>query len=295
MEYDELDVEGLALVGKGGNSEVYALGDGRVVKVFNEGLPLDMIEYENARGAEAYAAGVPCAKPFGMVRVHTRFGIVYERLCGEDLLTRMAADKGHLDDYVGQFARQVRAMHAIEVDAGVLSDAKQVTLGFLNRLEGRLCTADEVARLRRVCDVIPNRATFVHGDCHPGNTMLHDGRLTFIDLASCGYGHPIFDVVGMCSIFLFASRDEGRRQALVPTRDFTADQCRRIWDTFLRTYLDTSDEALLAKAERQVGGFAKVRNLLRTLIVPDNELFAYDSIKREALAFADAGPETLCF
>lgn len=291
----ELCVEGLTLVGEGGNSQVYALGDGRVVKVFNEGLPLDMVEYEDARGQEAYLAGVPCAKPYGMVRVQSRYGIVYDQLKGEDLLTRMAADKEHLRDYVRQFARQVRAMHGITVNTAALSDAKQVFLGFLSRLEGHLCTADEVERLRRVCEVIPDRATFVHGDCHPGNAMIHDGRLVFIDLASCGYGHPIFDVVGMCSIFLFASRDEERRQSLVPTRDFTSEECRIIWETFLRTYLATSDEGLLAKAERQVIGFAKVRNLLRTLIVADDDLHAYDATKREALAFVDTDLEPLCF
>ena len=68
-------------------------------------------------------------------------------------------------------------MHGIEVDTAKLNDAKQVFVGFLNRLEGHLCTLEEVERLRRVCEAIPNRSTFVHGDCHPGNVMIHDGRL----------------------------------------------------------------------------------------------------------------------
>lgn len=294
MSYGELSVDGLELVGEGGNSRVYAMGKRKVVKVFNEGLPLDMIEYEDVRGKEAHAVGVPCARPYGMVRVGNGYGIVYERLVGEDLLSRMAAHKERLLDDVRTFAEQVRTMHAIEVGTGALSDSKQVFLGFLSRLEGRLCTAEEVARLCRVCEVIPNRTSFVHGDCHPGNVMIADGRLVFIDLSSCGYGHPIFDVVGMCSIFLFASRDERRRRDLVLTRDFTADECRAIWKTFLQTYLATSDEALLVRAERQGVGFARVRHLLRTLIVADKDLHTFDAAKREALAFVDSGVEPLC-
>ena len=100
MKYVELSIDGLELVGEGGNSRAYALGSDRIVKVFNKGLPLDMIEYEDARGREAYAAGVPCAKPYGMVRVLGGYGIVYERLEEDDLLSRTASDKAHIYDNV---------------------------------------------------------------------------------------------------------------------------------------------------------------------------------------------------
>ena len=114
---------------------------------------------------------------------------------------------------------------------------------FLDRLEGRLCSAGEVARLKRICSVIPDRTTFIHGDCHPGNVMERDGKLILIDLSSCAYGHPVFDLAGMYSIYMMSAQDEGRRKRLVPARDFTAAECCTIWETFLNSYFETKDEA----------------------------------------------------
>lgn len=285
----------LELVGEGGNSRVYRLDDDRVVKAFHEDIPFDMVAHENTRSREAYAAGVPCAASFGMARVDSCYGIVYERLDSADLLTMIARDKTHIPDYIRNFADAVRIMHSRKVDTTRMSDAKTVFLGYLKRLEGRLCTADEVRRLAQVCETIPDRTTFIHGDCHPGNVLMRDGRMLLVDLSSCGYGHPIFDLVGMCSIYLLSSRDEKRRQSLVPTRDFTGEECRMIWETFLRAYLQTDDETYLNKVQDQIVGFARVRHLLRTIIVPDEALHMYGETKRVALEYVDGKLETVFF
>ena len=211
-----------------------------------------------------------------MVSVDGCLGIVYENLGSRDLLSLIVCDKAHLKDYIREFARQVRVMHSKNVDTARLKDAKQVFEAYLDRLTGHLCTPDEVGRLKRVCTGIPDRTTFIHGDCHPGNVMERDGKLILIDLSSCGYGHPVFDLAGMYSIYMTAAEDEERRKKLVPARDFTARECRTIWDTFLRAYFEGGDEAFLHKVQEQIQGFVRVRRLLRTLIVADEDLHQYD-------------------
>ena len=248
-ELREADLSGLELIGEGGNSSVYRLDPDRVIKVFHPDCPLDMVEYESRQSREAYLAGVPCAASYGMVRVGERYGIIYEMLGKKDMLTLMAEDREHLRDYMERFAEQVRRMHTREVRPGSLPDTKRVFEGYLKRLEGRLCTAEEIARLQRVLEMIPDRTTFIHGDCHPGNVMMKNGRPVFVDVSSCGYGHPIFDLVGMCSIYLFAAGDEDRRRKLPVTRDFSGEECRMIWEVFLRSYLQMDDQALLEHAE----------------------------------------------
>ena len=190
-ELRKLHAADLELIGEGGTSRVYRLDETRVVKVFHEDIPQDMVQYENDRSQEAYAAGVPCAACYGMVRVDDGLGIVYERLEASDLLSVIVRDKAHLPEYIRDFARQVRRMHSLTVQISRLKDEKQTFESYLNRLEGRLCSPEEVNRLKRVCGMIPDRNTFIHGDCHPGNVLLRDGRLFLIDLSSCGYGHPV--------------------------------------------------------------------------------------------------------
>ena len=294
-ELPELHAADMKLIGEGGNSRVYDLDADKVVKVFHANIPPDMIYYEYSQSQEACAAGVPCAACYGMVRVDGCLGIVYERLGSQDLLSVIRHDRTHLKDYIRDFAGQVRRMHARRVDTTRLKDAKQVFESYLTRLEGRLCSPDEVERLRKICGIIPERATFIHGDCHPGNVLSKDGKLLLIDLSSCGYGHPVFDLAGMCSIYLLSSRDEERRKRLVPARDFTGEECAVIWNTFLASYFRTGDETFLKKVQEQLVGFVRVRSLLRTLIVPDEDLHLYRKAKQEALRYVDQGPDPLCF
>lgn len=291
----ELHAAELRLIGEGGNSTVYELDGNRVVKAFHEDIPQDMVYYEKDQSCEAYAAGVSCAACYGLVRVDGCLGILYENLGSRDLLSVIVSDKTQLQARIADFARQVRLMHSRRVGARVLKDAKQVFEGYLERLAGRLCSADEVGRLKRVCEAIPDRRTFIHGDCHPGNVMERDGRLLLVDLSSCGYGHPIFDLAGMYSIYMLSAGDEERRKHLVPARDFTAEECRVIWETFLRAYFETGEEAFLTRVQEQIHGFVLVRRLLRTLIVADEDLSLYREAKQQALAYVDRNPEPLCF
>ena len=81
----------------------------------------------------------------------------------------------------------------------------------------------------------------------------------------------------------------------MPARDFTAAQCRTIWETFLKSYFETREEAFLHKVQEQIQGFVRVRRLLRTLIVADEDLHQYDEAKQAALAYVDQNPDPLCF
>jgi hypothetical protein len=77
---------------------------------------------------------------------------------------------------------------------------------------------------------------------------------------------------------------------------YTKEEAYHIWKIFLRAYLQTDDEALLAKAEEQVAAFSSARLLLGLLRIPDllkpEEIAAY---KAKACALYDKGIEPLCF
>ena len=76
----------------------------------------------------------------------------------------------------------------------------------------------------------------------------------------------------------------------------TFEERYHVWDVFLRTYLDTDDEALLAKAEGQVATFACARLLTAALflpgVVPPEEI---EGLKAVPIAVYDKGLEPLCF
>ncbi|MBQ6757106.1 MAG: anti-sigma factor antagonist [Oscillospiraceae bacterium] len=286
----EMSVEGLPVVGRGATATVYRIDPDTVVKVFNPGTSPMVIQQENERSRNAFLSGIPTAIAFDLVKVGDSFGSVYELLNAKDFLAVMESDREHLSELVGGFARLMRKMHEIKVDPAKFPSSKQNSIAALPML-GAVCTPEEIEKLRAFYETVPDRDTFIHADCHPGNIMVQNGDYVFIDLMTCGSGHPIFDMSSMCIIYHMALNRKSPY-----TANFTDDEIKLIWDSFLRGYFDTDDEAFLKKAERQITAFAAARNLFAAVFVPGimtPEGLAY--MKKTALDYIDGGLEPICF
>jgi uncharacterized protein (TIGR02172 family) len=292
----KINIEGMELIGQGATAKVYRMDPETVVKVFNPGVSAMMVNNENVKSKTAFLNGIPTAISYDTVKVGDCFGTVFELLNAEDFISVLRRDKAHLKEHIGHFARSIRVMHTIEVDPEQFLSVRQASLNYLPALEGTVCTHEEVEKLRRLYEIIPERSTFIHGDLHPGNVMVQDGEFVFIDLSSGGKGHPIFDMVSMCAIyFLNAQNEESRKNGLL-LRGFSKEECMLIWDTFLRTYLDTNDEALVQKAQQQILAVSSARMLFAAIAVPGLLSETQINVLRStALGYVDSGLEPLCF
>ena len=289
-----LSVEGLPVIGAGATAKVYRIDRETVVKVFKPNTSMQIIRQENERSKNAFLNGIPTAISYDLVKVGDCYGSVYELLDAQDFLTVLENDKAHLDEHIQKFALAIRAMHQIEVDPARFPPTKQGSLAALPMLSG-ICTQEEIDRLRRLYETIPDRSTFLHADCHPGNVMVQNGEFVFIDLMTCGSGHPVFDLGSMCSVYHMPPKF-GSRDASPLLRNFTEDESARIWDVYLRAYLDTQDEALIQKAERQITVISAARTLFAPVFIPG--MLPQDHVeylKRITLDYVDDGLEPLCF
>ena len=292
----ELIVDKMELIGSGLSGSVYRTDKETVIKVFNKNVSPDMITGESVKAKNALVLGVPTAISYDLVRVGESYGLVYELLDAKDLLDVIVNDRANIKEYIKKFALEMRKMHSIEVDDG-FDDIKKVTADYLGFLEGKVCTAEEVEKMRAIINSIPDRNTFIHGDAHIGNVMLQDNEFMFIDLSNTGKGHPIFDMVSMCLVFKLGQNvDEQTRKNSDLMRWFTVDEMKIMWDTYIRTYLDTDDKALIEKAEEQITAVACTRALLATIAIPDHfskELIEF--FKNTAFAYFDKGLKPICF
>jgi uncharacterized protein (TIGR02172 family) len=284
----QLSVEGLSVIGKGQTASVYRLDADTIVKVFRQGIDFGMVQNEIAKSKVAFMHGIPTAISYDVVKVGECYGVVYELLNARDLADCMKDDPDHLEDYIRMFADLIRQMHDTEVTADQFISSRATTLGALPYLKGRIFNDEEYEKAKAIIENIPERKTFIHGDCHMGNVMLQDKELMFIDLSCAGCGHPIFDLMSM---YLTAACHQGELLS-----SYTKEEAYHIWKVFLSAYLQTEDESLLAKAEEQVAAFSSARLLLGLLRIPDllkpEEIAAY---KARACALYDKGIEPLCF
>ena len=283
-----LSVDGLNVIGHGQTASVYRLDADTIVKVFRPSIDFGMVQNEIAKAKVAFMHGIPTAISYDVVKVGECYGVVYELLNARDLADCMKDDPAHMEEYIRMFADLIREMHATEVTTDQFISSRATTLGALPYMKGRIFNDEEYEKIKAIIENIPESRTFIHGDCHMGNVMLQGKELMFIDLSCAGCGHPIFDLMSM---YLTAACHQGELLS-----SYTKEEAYHIWKVFLSAYLQTEDEALLAKAEEQVAAFSCARFLLGLLRIPDlmkpEEIAAY---KAKACALYDKGLEPICF
>ena len=284
----QLSIEGLTEIGHCQNGHVYRIDPDTIVKVFRSNIDYSMVCNEIAKAKAAFMLGIPTAISYDVVKVGQSYGVVYELLNARDLSDCMKSDPDHRDDYVRLFASVMREMHTMEIDSEQFTSARATTLGALPYTKGRIFTEEEYEKAKAILENVPERNTFIHGDCHAGNVMLQGNELMFIDLSCAGCGHPIFDLMSM---YLTAACHQGELFS-----KYTVEESYHIWKVFLSTYLDTEDEAFLAKAEEQVAAFSSARFMIGLLRIPDllkpEEMVIY---KARFCELYDKGIEPLCF
>lgn len=284
----KISVEGLTEIGHGQNGKVYRIDADTIVKVFRQNIDYAMVQNEIAKSKVVFMLGIPTAISYDVVKVGECYGVVYEMLNAGDLSDRMKEEPARRDEYIRMFASVMKEMHSMEVPADQFVSSRATTLGALPYTKGRIFTEEEYEKAKAILENVPERNTFIHGDCHVGNVMLQGEELMFIDLSCVGAGHPIFDLMSM---YLTAACHQGEL-----FQDYTAEEARHIWEVFLGTYLNTEDAELLAKAEEQIAAFSCARFMLGLLRIPDllkpEEIAIY---KAKLSALYDKGIEPLCF
>ena len=234
----EIKLDGCVVTGHGRNSEVYRLNDDKVVKVFNKGsLPEEEIENEYKLAAASYQLGVPTARCYELARSQGSLCILYERIEAKNLRELIAEDTERTEELVGMAAALSRNLHELHAPRDIFPSMAGIYHARADSVSD-LFTSDEVEKLHRLIDTIPERDSFIHGDYHRGNILLRKGQLVLIDMADAAYGHPIYDILStyMYGPFLLESYP---REAVVKLTGWTPGIINRVWKVFVREYFRT--------------------------------------------------------
>ncbi|KEO84836.1 phosphotransferase family protein [Tumebacillus flagellatus] len=180
------------MIGQGRTAEVYAWGDGKILKLYREGFPTSWVDYEFRVAQAVNEAGVQAPLAYERVSTDGREGIVYERLEGGTLLE--ALHIGWSPQQIGEALADLHAgMHAVE-------EKNEWVPSLRARLESEIAGAQGVSEDVRaqVLDLLANLSdgrALLHGDFHPENVLLTTTRgPVVIDWVTVVTGHPLADV-----------------------------------------------------------------------------------------------------
>ena len=279
--------ERLPLVSKGRSSFIYDMGSGVLLKQFRHSIPYRTAWEELTHTRIAREYGMPVPKVYDITRSDEGYGILMEQLPGVNLEELMRDRPEERLSLTAQFADAVRALHKTVISGSELPDRVEVSLAVCEQLESSFCTDDERRRIGRVFECLPRSRTLIHGDCHPGNAIWNNGSIRFLDLTFAGKGHPVFDLLGMYSHYVFLPSFE-TEEAYQSRSGMTKQAAEELYEHFLQAYYSDRKDGELSQIREWIRGVHAAKICLAAVMMPgvfSDEMLA--EAKRRALLFSE--------
>jgi len=214
-------------IGVGNTATVYEWGTDKrkVLKLFRAGYPEGDAEFEYRNALALNALDLPKPQAYELVRYEGRTGIIYDRVEGEPL-DGWVMQTQDLAGCAGHMANLHRAVLRHTVHD--VSDYKSF-LGHHLRNMPPGHEAEQAAALNLLAG-LADGDTLCHGDFHPGNILIADGRTMLIDFMNICRGTALYDVARTVFLVQYTPVPAG-----VP--DSERDSFRQLKKTLTDAYL----------------------------------------------------------
>lgn len=174
----------------GRTAELFAWEDGRVLKLFNAGISAATADHEARLGMLVQAAGLPAPAVYGRLDLNGRAGILYERIEGSTLLSRITARPLMMPGWGRSIAHLQHQIHQTAIsDLDTIHERLERSIARAPGLPESL-QRDALDRLKH----LPERNALLHGDFHPDNILIAPRGPVVIDWLDASRGHPLADV-----------------------------------------------------------------------------------------------------
>lgn len=200
-------------IGEGGCSEVFEWENGdKIVKMAKPNTTTAALQNELHHCRIAWECGLPVPRPYELVTIEGRSGIVFERIIGESLMDRFVHEAiqqfeslsppegSEDDDGVRITARLLHQVHSHSV-----LDMPDQRLNIKHDIQcaSYLSDTDKAAAIAQL-DELQVKQQLCHGDPNPGNILIRDHEPVIIDWNNASLGNPEADLAEYIIMFRFA-------------------------------------------------------------------------------------------
>jgi aminoglycoside phosphotransferase (APT) family kinase protein len=178
------------LLGKGLTADLFAWGDGRVLKLFRDPAARQRAAREVAATRAVHLAGLPAPAAYDLIDLEGRPGIVFERIEGVSLLAHTQKRPWKLFAAIRLAAALHADIHRHPAPAGLPSLRERIA----ERIDASDSSAADKRAARERLAALPDGTALCHGDFHPDNVLLTRRGPVAIDWSSASHGYPIGDL-----------------------------------------------------------------------------------------------------
>ena len=238
-------LSGAVIIGSGYYSTVYRLDNDTIVKIFNRVSDEDQIERELKLSKQAFVLGVPTAISYDIVRVDDKLGVRFEMLDCISLKNAFIKYPDKYDELTDRYVALLKKINTTDTNGNdIFPNMRQF---FLDKLAYIKHFIDEsyYRKAKKLLTSIPDKTTFVHGDCHFKNIMVQGDEYLLIDMDTLSHGHPIFEIALIRAPYVAFEADApgNTEQFLGVSAEFAQklylDVVKRYFGTDRQTLLDT--------------------------------------------------------
>ena len=240
----EMSVEGAEIIGEGFFSTVYRIDKDTIIKVFNRTSDEKQIERELKLAKQAFVLGIPTAISFDIVKVKDKLGVRFEMLDCMSLKNAFIKYPEKYDELLNKYVDLLKKINTTECFDPSVPSIKRF---FIEKVEAIKHLLDEAhyEKLLGLMKSVPERSTFVHGDCHFKNIMVQGEDFLLIDMDTLSVGHPIFELANLrCPYVAFEEDAPGNCEQFFGMK---AEYCVKLYDDIVRLYFGKEDEVIKDK------------------------------------------------
>ena len=202
----EINLDGYEMIGEGYCSWVYRIDKDTIIKVLKFTTDVKDVERELNLAREAFILGIPTAISFDVVRVGDKLGVRFEMLDAASLRDLIRDNPDKLEEYITKYASLLRKINSTEANDPALPKCEKSWLDKLDFVKEYL-DESSYKKARSLLETIPEKNTFVHGDCHIKNIMVQDDELFLIDMDTLSTGNPIFELAAVYCTYIAFEED----------------------------------------------------------------------------------------
>lgn len=234
----KINIANAEVIGEGFFSTVYRLDKDTIAKVFNRTSDPEQIGRELRLAKEAFVLGVPTAISFDIVQAGDKLGVVFEMLDCMSLKTALLTDKNNYQEYLEKYASLLKKINTTVCFNKEIPNIKNFYLEKIEKIKPYL-EDKYYLKAKQLIESIPDRNTFVHGDCHFKNIMVQNGELLLIDMDTLSVGHPIFELAAIYAPYCaFNEDDPGNSERFF---GINAEDATKLYNSLLVLYFGKDD------------------------------------------------------
>ncbi len=233
-----IDVSNAQVIGEGFFSTVYRINKDTIVKVFKRTSDAGQIERELRLAKQAFVLGIPTAISFDIVKADGKLGVRFEMLDCISLKNDFKQNPDQYDALLEKYVQLLKKINTTDCMDSIVPNIKQF---YLEKIE--VCKQALEDKYYQKClkllNSIPERNTFVHGDCHFKNIMVQGEDFLLIDMDTLSRGHPIFELAALRSPYVAFEEDEpGNSEKFL---DMPGEFCMKLYNDLVNGYFGKDD------------------------------------------------------